>query len=208
LLILSINANVTFLITHFMYNFNTLQGKIKTKGLISMKKFFTFPLLLALIFSFVSCGEKTPSDDVPSGNQTLGTTLLGVFRENADKSPEEIANACLSSPSIEFMGSVMPVEKGALTGLDSEIGGFSEGYMFAPNIGTIPFIGYVFEAGENSASLAEKLKANANPRWNICTEAEETIIEEKNGKVFFLMCPKSLDSGEGGNISPDENIAP
>ncbi len=160
-----------------------------------MKKLFTFILTFALIFSLFSCGEKKMPE-----NTTLGQTLLEVFRENSDKSTEEIAHACLSSPSIEFMGGVMPVEEGALTGIDAEVNGFSEGYMFAPNIGTIPFVGYVLEAGENAENLAETLKANANPRWNICTEAEETICEEEDGKVFFLMCPKDL-SDTGGDVS-------
>ncbi len=158
-----------------------------------MKKLFTFTILLALVFSLVACGEK----DTPPENTTLGATLLEVFRENSDKSPEEIANACLASPSIEFMGGVMPVEAGPLTGIDTEINDFSEGYMFAPNIGTIPFVGYVLEAGDKAESLAETMKTNANPRWNICTEAEETVVEAKDGKVFFLMCPKDLSTTDG-----------
>ena len=158
-----------------------------------MKKLFTFAIVFTLLFSLASCGEKK----APTENGTLGETLLTLFRENSDKSAEEIANACLASPSIEFMGGVMPVEAGALTGIDAEITDFSKGYMFAPNIGTIPFVGYVLEAGDKAEAVAEKMKANANPRWNICTEAEETVVEAKDGKVFFLMCPKDLSSTDG-----------
>ncbi|MBR3848124.1 MAG: hypothetical protein IKM21_02405 [Oscillospiraceae bacterium] len=171
-----------------------------------MKKFFTFALIFTLVFSLAACGKDDKPTETPE-NTTLGQTLLSVFRENSRSTPEQIANACLSSPAIEFMGSVMPVEEGALMGLDAEINGFSEGYMFAPNIGTIPFVGYVLDAGEKAPELVETLKKNANPRWNICTEAEETIVEEKDGKVFFLMCPKDLSTTDG-DVSADENIAP
>ena len=162
-----------------------------------MKRTLTFALILALVFSTGACGKKGNEQEKPLENTTLGATILEVFRANSAKTPEEIANACLSSPAIEFMGSVMPVEEGALTGIDTEINGFSSGYMFAPNIGTIPFVGYILEAGDKAAELAETMKANANPRWNICTEAEETVVEEKDGKVFFLMCPKNLSTTDG-----------
>jgi len=38
------------------------------------------------------------------------------------------------------------------------------------------------------------LKDNANPRWNICTEAEETVVGSVDNKVFFVMCPKSFET--------------
>ena len=162
-----------------------------------MKRTFTLALVIALVLSLCACGKKDDKNESAPENATLGATMLEVFRKNSKKSPEEIANACLSSPSIEFTGSVSPVEEGALMGLDAEISGFKSAYMFAPNIGTIPFVGYVFDAGDNAPALVEKLKANANPRWNICTEAEETVIDEKDGKVFFLMCPKDLSTTDG-----------
>ncbi len=172
-----------------------------------MKKLFTFALIFALVFSLAACGEEDTAEKTPE-RSTLGQTMLAVFRENSKSTPEQIANACLSSPAIQFMGGVMPVEEGALMGIDTEINGFSEGFMFAPNIGTIPFVGYVLEVGENAPELAETMKTNANPRWNICTEAEETVVDTKDGKVFFLMCPKSLESENPGDVSSNENIAP
>ena len=172
-----------------------------------MKKLFTFALIFTLVFSLASCGKDEQAAE-KGENTTLGQTLLSVFRENSKNTPEQIANACLSSPSIQFMGGVMPVEEGALMGIDTEINGFSDGYMFAPNIGTIPFVGYVLDAGEKAPELVETLKKNANPRWNICTEAEELVVDTKDGKVFFLMCPKSLESENPGDMTATENIAP
>lgn len=172
-----------------------------------MKKFFIFALIFALISSFAACGKDDKPTETPE-NTTLGQTLLSVFRENSKNTPEQIANACLSSPAIQFMGSVTPVEEGPLMGIDAEINDFSDGYMFAPNIGTIPFVGYVLDAGEKAGELAETMKTNANLRWNICTEAEELVVDTKDGKVFFLMCPKSLESENPGDVTNNENIAP
>ncbi len=135
------------------------------------------------------------SNTKPSGG-TVGETLAAVWRANSGKSAEEIANAVLSHSSIQFMGGVVPVEEGFLTGFDNtEIKGFSSGYMFAPAIGTIPFVGYVFELSDASGADAfvSTLKSAANPRWNICTEAEQTIVEKSGNKVFFLMCPKTFE---------------
>ncbi|MBQ8004501.1 MAG: hypothetical protein IJ299_05365 [Oscillospiraceae bacterium] len=145
--------------------------------------------------------NNTPAPEKPSagGNTqsaTVGETLAAVWRANSSKSAEQIANAVLSHSSIQFMGGVVPVEEGFLTGFDNtEIKGFSSGYMFAPAIGTIPFVGYVFELSDASGADAfvSTLKGAANPRWNICTEAEQTIVEKNGNKVFFLMCPKTFE---------------
>jgi hypothetical protein len=60
-----------------------------------------------------------------------------------------------------------------------------------PMIGTIPFVGYVFEldSADSVPSFIETLEANANPAWNICTEADETVIDSVDNLVFFVMCP-------------------
>ena len=67
--------------------------------------------------------------------------------------------------------------------------------MFAPMMGTIPFVGYVFalEDGTDAAAFVKTLEDNGNLRWNICTEAEEMIVEAEGNNVLFLMCPKSFE---------------
>lgn len=140
--------------------------------------------------------ETPPATEAPSTGKTVGDTLAAVWRANTGKSAEEIANAVMAHSSIQFMGGVVPVEEGFLTGFDNtEIHGFSNGVMFAPAIGTIPFVGYVFELadGTDADTFVKTLKDGANPRWNICTEAEQTIVEKSGNKVFFLMCPKSFE---------------
>lgn len=145
--------------------------------------------------------EQSVTDDA-AGNvsgDTAGQTLLGVFMEasnaNADATAQELADTVLADPSIQFSGVTMEVEPGLLSGFgNAEITGFDEGVMFGPMIGSIPFVGYVFVVpeGEDVDAFMNTLKENADPRWNICTEADETVVESSGQKVFFLMCPSSF----------------
>lgn len=143
--------------------------------------------------------EATPEakpEQKPETSGTAGDVLASVWRANAGKSIEDIANAVITHESIQFAGGTNPIEEGFLSGFDNfEVKGFSKGIMFGPMMGTIPFVGYVFElaADADIDAFVSGLKANANPRWNICTEAEQTIVEKLGNKVFFLMCPKSLE---------------
>ena len=131
---------------------------------------------------------------------TFGEALAEAFKTFAEANPDATSEDVVAalSPIMEnyFGPMVMPVEEGLLTGFDNaEIKGFEEGSTFAPMIGTIPFIGYVFTlpADADSDAFVATLKDNANPRWNICTEADETIIETVGNKVFFVMCPSSFE---------------
>ena len=95
--------------------------------------------------------------------------------------------------SIQFMAGSSEVEPGFLAGFDEEISGFKSAGSFGPMIGSIAFIGYVFEL-EDGADVNEfmaNLTANSNPRWNICVEADQTVTGAYNNMVFFLMCPES-----------------
>ena len=67
--------------------------------------------------------------------------------------------------------------------------------MFSPMIGTIPFVGYVFvlEEGADVDAFMTTLKDNGDLRWNICTEAEEMVVDHVENRVFFVMSPKSFE---------------
>ena len=146
-----------------------------------------------------------PADENGEGGETavsgdtLGETLLADFTERAANeaaTAQEIADGLMTNPAILFGPVTMPVEQGLLTGFgNTEITGFKEGVTFAPMIGSIAFVGYVFdlEEGTDAAAFMQTLKDNADPRWNICVEAEETVCEQVGNKVFFVMCPKSLE---------------
>jgi len=144
--------------------------------------------------------DTVTEDTAQTSGDTLGQTLLAAFVSatgaNAEASAQELADTLLSNEAILFSGASMPVEPGLLTGFgNAEITGFKEGVAFMPMIGTIPFVGYVFtlEDGTDADAFMQTLTDNADPRWNICTEAEETIVEKAGNTVFFLMCPKSLE---------------
>lgn len=163
-----------------------------------MKKILALLFVLVMAVSLTACSTSNP---VPDENSTIGEHLVYDFKENADKTPQEIADLILTNEVIQFMSTTMPVEPGLLNGFDNfEVNGFSEGVMFGPAMGTIPFVGYIFVVDENTDvdEFKATLSENANLRWNICTEAEEMVVENKGNVVFFLMCPKSFDEPETG----------
>ena len=142
--------------------------------------------------------NNTSSNEATPASKTVGQTLLADFKARVAKggSAQSIAEGIMTNSIIQFMGGTVPVEPGFLTGFDNaEITGFKEGVMFAPGIGTIPFVGYVFtlEDGVSASDFAKNLKSNANPRWNICTAADETVVDYSGNKVFFLMCPSTFE---------------
>ena len=176
-------------------------------------------LVLTLAFSMVACGDKkddvkdsetteTPAgtdtqapvdtDETPAG-ESWGQTLVGVFNDAIAANPaataEELANAVITHESILFMGGVTPMEAGAewLPGFNEAPTGWATCANFGPFMGSIAFVGYVFtlEEGADVDAFKATLEANANPRWQICVTADETIIENVGNTVFFLMCPAS-----------------
>lgn len=135
--------------------------------------------------------------DQGSTSASVAQTLSAEFKSIAGgSSAQAIADKMLQNPVIQFQGGTVPVTPGLLTGFgNAEITGFSEGVMFAPGIGTIPFIGYIFvvDEGTDVSAFMGTLKSNADPRWNICTQADETVVSNVGNKVFFVMSPKSFE---------------
>ena len=141
------------------------------------------------------------STEVVVDDSDLGSVLSDKFLEivEADEVVDielihQIFNNDLALP-FELVGA--EVAPGLLVGFgNTEITGFSRGYQFAPMIGSIPFIGYVFELSEeaNITEFKKVLSENADLRWNICTEAEKTVIVDSGNKVLFLMCNSSYES--------------
>ena len=158
-----------------------------------MKKFVSLFLAAVMALSMVACGNSGEEANEP---ETVGEVLLADFKANAEGNAQEIVDGIMQNEILPFETAKMPVEPGLLTGFDNaEITGFKEGVMFAPMMGTIPFVGYVvtLEDGADVSAFISTLTANANKRWNICTEAEETVTGSKGNKVFFVMCNKSIE---------------
>lgn len=129
--------------------------------------------------------------------KTVGNILLADFKAKAASSSDvlSLAKTLLSNSVIKFKGDALSVEPGYLTGFDNEeITGFKSGAVFLPMIGTIPFVGYVFELedGADVSAFISTLKSSANLRWNICTSADEMVAGSVGNKVFFVMCPNSF----------------
>lgn len=141
--------------------------------------------------------EEKPQDTTKA---TVANTLLADFKSKVSANPNidvvTLAGELVKNPVIKFKGDGMEVEPGYLSGFDNtEIKGFKKGAMFAPMIGTIPFVGYVFELedAKDTASFISTLKSSANLRWNICTSADEMVAGSSGNKVFFVMSPLSFN---------------
>ena len=170
-----------------------------------------------------SYDEETAVDesDTPAANTaTVGKALAAEFKaavqSDSSLTAEDLATTLAASETVSAVGPfATPVVEGYLTGFDNyEVKAFSEGAIFAPMIGTIPFVAYVFTVadGVDAVNFASELEANCNPRWNICTAAEETVTEVVGNKVFFVMCPMSFDTadesvGEAGIGDMDMEIS-
>ena len=176
-----------------------------------MKKTISILTAALLLLSLCACGNSAPAATEPPVHETptpsaapsetpaaesMGQALLKDFIDRVNAEPEidaeALAKALMENPVIQFAGDAIPVEPGLLTGFgNTEITGFAQGAMFAPMIGTIPFVGYIFvlDADADAEAFVQTLKDNADPRWNICTEADETIAEHVGNTVFFVMCP-------------------
>ena len=145
----------------------------------------------------MSDGQDSGVNGDNSVNQTsVAKVLLRDFKEDSSGSAQEIAERLLKNKAVSFAGGAMAVEEGLLTGFDdTEIKGFKEGAMFSPMIGTIPFVGYVFvlDDGTDVAEFKKTLRDNANLRWNICTQAEEMVVENEDNKVLFIMSPMTFE---------------
>lgn len=151
-------------------------------------------LAAVLLLSLAACGQQETEPD------TLGQAILQTFQEDYAADPQAdlaaLAQGLLTQETVGFQGTTTPVEPGILMGFgNTAIEGFSQGVMFAPVIGTIPFLGYLFrlEADTDGAAFMDTLKSAGDLRWNICTQADEMVVDQAGDVVFFLMCPYTLE---------------
>ena len=177
-----------------------------------MKRAVLFILAVLMIWQLVGCGcSRTP--DAPTqpstpaaGNvvkpevseNSTGARLWAQFQQeitkNPNATPKEIADVLVGTMVGQFDGEAAEVEKDAefLAGFDNyRVTGYRSAAMYGPVIGSIAFIGYVFELedGTDPATFVKSLTDNCNPRWNICVTAEQTACGAVGNRVFFLMCP-------------------
>lgn len=135
----------------------------------------------------------------PSEEQTEEITIANELKQlflseiETTQDIEAIAATLGQSQGLAEMSIVnMPVTPGYLNGFEEEISGFNNGVMFSPMIGSIPFVGYIFET-DTPDELTAALEENAMLNWNICTTADETVTAVSGNYVFFVMAPYSFE---------------
>lgn len=145
-----------------------------------------------LVF-FVMCSEGEAQ--LPDYNQMLVDWFDNYMYDNANASVEDIAAAMCEMEGFALSGMYAEkVEKGYLSGL-GEFDAFENGASFKPMIGSIPFMGYVFEIDSdvNVYEFISTLKGQANLSWNVCTTADEILTSYSKTAdktvVLFVMCP-------------------
>lgn len=133
---------------------------------------------------------------------TLGAIQWAAFQQaittNQDATAEELASTLAESTADLFSGTASPIEKDAeyFAGFDNyRITGYRAAAVYMPMIGSIPFVGYVFELedGVDPAAFLKNLTDNCNPKWNICVEADQVVAGAIGNRAFFLMCPKTME---------------
>lgn len=137
----------------------------------------------------VESTEETEVKDTPT--DTVASKLYELFETEIATTDDinEVANKLIEAEYFkEVSMTTMEVETGFLNGFEAEITGFNNGVMFAPMIGTIPFVGYIFET-DNTELLIDELETNASLNWNICTTADEMLVKAHDNYVFFVMSP-------------------
>ena len=182
-------------------------------------------IVAGIVLAVVLGGKDTPVNDDNNDNggevgdidkpeieeNTTGAVIYDavseILADNADATAIDIANPSANSGMLPFMAGAMEVEVGSeyFAGFDNyAIEGYKSAACFMPMMGSIAFVGYVFELedGVDAAAFKADLIENCNPRWNICVEADQTVCEEINGKILFLMCPSdALSEGGEGDMS-------
>lgn len=139
--------------------------------------------------------EATEATEVDK-EATVAKQLLDAFcleiQSNTDI--EAVVNKLLEEDCIsQISTATMNVEPGYMAGFDEEITMFNKGVAFGPVIGTIPFVGYVFET-DTPDELVATLNEKANLNWNICTSADEMLVTTVDNYVFVVMAPYSFDN--------------
>lgn len=169
---------------------------------------------LAAVLGVTVFGGNKPADNTPTEPQgpsiiepqvtadTLGAKQWAAFKAAVEAkknaTTDELANT-LSQSITDFFCMAQPLEKNTeyFPGFDNyKITGFKSAAAYMPMIGSIAFVGYVFELedGTDVATFVNNLKENCNPRWNICVTAEQTVVGAIDNRVFFLMCPENIAS--------------
>ena len=166
-------------------------------------KLLAWAATLLLLSTLCACSGKGEDGVIrPTLKEgTMGASLWNTFVTAAQDDPtmeaDAMASKLLEDPTVTFSGGVSPVESEAeyFAGFgEYKITGYERAVMFAPMIGSIPFVGYVFdlEEGTDPQTFIASLTDNADPGWNVCVRAEQTVAGAVGRRVLFVMCPEQM----------------
>lgn len=135
-------------------------------------------------------------EDENSPAKLIQAHFESLMAKDKEYTTEKLAEKLINNTEvIPFAGASAPVEPGFLNGFREEITGFKSAASFGPVIGSIPFIGYIFELedGADTEAFMAELESKSNLRWNVCTEAEERLCSHVDNYVFFIMAPAMFE---------------
>ncbi len=140
-----------------------------------------------------------PSLKAGSMGESLWNTFSAAVEKEPDIDTDALAGKLLDDPTVEFSGGVTPIETETeyFAGFgEYKVEGYEEAAMFAPMIGSIPFVGYVFDLDDDTdpQTFVEQLRDNCDPGWNVCVRAEQTVAGAIGRRVLFVMCPEQSQS--------------
>lgn len=122
--------------------------------------------------------------------------LAQVFEERGKADPSldltDLGNTLMNDSGLPIDGEVTPVEPGLLMGFgNDEITGLCRGGHVRPRHRHHSLCGLSFPpgCGDRRRRLCPDIEGPGQPRWNICTEADETVVRREGDVVFFVMCP-------------------
>lgn len=163
-----------------------------------MKK-LKFIFIMCIVLSLPVCLlTGCTSREEKTEEETVAIILGKQFEKEIkkEKDIEKVAKKIAENKILQISVDVSQIKKGDyISGFQKEVKDFKKAYAIRPMIGTIPFVAYIFEV-EKADEFAEKLKSNADLRWNICTEADEMHAVVSGDYVFFIMSPKNFEQEE------------
>lgn len=162
-------------------------------------KFILVATMLVLGLSFMTGCEKNTEEEKDKNQKTeeksIAKNLAQQFQDEmkGETDIKKVADQIAKNESLKIQIEVSTIgEEDYVSGFQTEIKDFDKAVVMRPMIGTIPFIAYIFET-KNPKEFAETLKANADLRWNICTEADDMEVSIVDNYVFFIMSPENFD---------------
>lgn len=196
---------------------------------MKMKKIFAVVLSVALVFGMMACGKKEDKKDGTTDNKvteektmvikpefaagSAGEIFWNAFVAEKEANPEvapiDVATVLSTNPIIPFAVGASEVEPGYLAGFSEDIKDFEKAATFNAMMGSIAFVGYVFDLadGADVNAFIANLESKANPRWNVCVAADYTQIGAYGNTVYFIMYPADMDNASANpGVTEEANI--